>query len=49
VRTLTNEHQHLGVVEALGERIDILDVIIPDRHLVSVQLVKARSVRSVSK
>jgi hypothetical protein len=33
--------RNLGVLKARGERVNILDVIRPDGHLVSVQLVKA--------
>src|SRR5437867_11575701 len=41
LRTLANQHEHLRVLEARGERIDILRVVVPDRYLVSVELVKA--------
>src|SRR5437867_5994138 len=42
LRTLANQHEHLRVLEAGGEGIDILHVVVPDRYLVSVELVKAR-------
>jgi hypothetical protein len=42
VCTLANQHQRLGVFEALSQRIDVLGVIVPDRDLVAVQLAKAR-------
>ena len=42
LRTLANQHEHLCVLEARGERIDILRVVVPDRHLVSVEFAKAR-------
>ena len=41
LRTLANQHENLSVLKARGEGVDILDVIVPDRHLVSVQFAKA--------
>src|SRR5688572_4361912 len=41
LRALANQHENLSVLEARGESVDILDVIVPDRHLVSVQFAKA--------
>ena len=42
LRALANQHERLRVLEARGERVDVLRVIVPDRDLVSVQLAKAR-------
>jgi hypothetical protein len=42
VRTLANQHERLRVVEASGQRVDILRVIVPDSDLVAVQLAEAR-------
>jgi len=41
LRALANQHAKLSVLEARGKGVDILDVIVPYRHLVSVQFVKA--------
>ena len=41
LRTLANQHEHLSGLKARGEGIDILDVIVPDRHLVPIQFAKA--------
>src|SRR6185295_18796727 len=41
LRTLANQHQNLSVLKTRCECVDILDMIVPDRHLVSVQLAKA--------
>ena len=41
LRALANQHEHLCVLEARGERVDILRVIVPDRHVLPVQLAKA--------
>jgi len=45
---LADQHQRFGVFQASGQRIDLLDVIVPDLDLVTGQLAKAFSVRSVS-
>src|SRR5262245_56575239 len=42
LRTLANQYEHLRVLEACGERVNILRVVIPDRYLMSVQLAVAR-------
>jgi hypothetical protein len=42
LRTLSNQHQYLRVLEACSECVDILRVIVPDRYRVSFQLLKAR-------
>src|SRR5262245_45825926 len=41
LRTLANQHENLSVLQARDEGVDILDVIVPDRHRVSVQFAKA--------
>ena len=45
---LANEHECFGLTQSLGERLDVLDVIVPDLDVVARQLVKQSSVRSVS-
>ena len=41
LRALADQHQRLGVAQALGERVDVLDVIVPDRDVVAVELPEA--------
>jgi hypothetical protein len=38
---LTNQHERLGLAQSLGEPIDVLDVIVPDLHVVPRQLREA--------
>ena len=46
---LADEDEGLGVAQALGEDVVVLDVIGPDRDLVGRELGEAVRVRSVSK
>ena len=39
---LADQDQDFGVLKALGERVDVLDMVVPDRDLVAVQLLEAR-------
>ena len=49
LRALADQHQRLGVVQALGQRVDVLDVVVPDRDVVARELARSSaSVRSVS-
>src|SRR5215470_4689942 len=34
-RALADQHQNLGIAQTLGERVDVLDVIVPNRYLVA--------------
>jgi len=38
---LAYQHQRFGIPQSFGQRIDILDVIVPDRDLVARQLLEA--------
>jgi hypothetical protein len=38
---LANEHEHFRVAQSLGERVDVLDVIVPDIDVVPRQLREA--------
>ena len=38
---LADQHQRLGVPQPLGQRVDVLDVIVPDRDVVAGQLREA--------
>ena len=38
---LAYQHQHLGVTQSFGQRIDFLDVVVPDFDLVTRQLFEA--------
>ncbi len=38
LRPLADQHQHLGVVQTFGQRIDFLGVVVPDSDLVTRQL-----------
>ena len=38
---LAYQHQRFGIPQSLGQRIDILDVIVPDRDFVTCQLFEA--------
>ena len=38
---LANEHERFGLAQSLGERVDVLDVIVPDLDVVSRQLREA--------
>ena len=49
LRALADQHQRLGVAQPLRQRVDVLDVIVPDRDVVAGELAEATSVRSVSK
>ena len=42
LRALADQHQRLGVLQALGERVDVLDVVVPDRDVVAVELARSR-------
>jgi hypothetical protein len=42
LRPFTNQHQRLCVPQAVGKRLDVVDMIIPYFDLVSVELAKAR-------
>jgi hypothetical protein len=37
LRALANQHEDLGLAQSLGERVDVLDVIVPDLDIVSRQ------------
>ena len=41
LRALADQHQRLGIPQAFRQRIDILDVIVPDGDVVSGQLAEA--------
>ena len=41
LRAFADQHQRLGVAQALGQGVDILDVIVPDRHVVAGELAEA--------
>src|SRR5258708_2403874 len=41
LRALADQHQRLGVAQALGEPVDVLDMVVPDRHLVPGKLAEA--------
>ena len=38
---LAYQHQHFGIPQSFGQRIDILDVIVPDLDFVTCQLFEA--------
>src|SRR4029434_2438198 len=38
---LADQYQYFGITQSVGQRIDILDVIVPDLDLVARQLVEA--------
>ena len=38
LRPLTDQHQRFGVVQPFGQRVGVLDVVVPDRDLVPGQL-----------
>ena len=38
---LPDQHQHLGVAQAMRQRVDVLDVIVPDRDVVALELLEA--------
>src|SRR6185295_14889076 len=40
-RALAYQHQRLGVLQALGQRIGVLDVVVPDLHVVAGELAVA--------
>jgi hypothetical protein len=42
LRSLAEQDQHLGVGEPFGQAVDVLLVVVPDRHLVALELGKAR-------
>ena len=42
LRTFANQHQHFSVLKTRREGVDILNVIVPDHYLVSVELTKTR-------
>jgi hypothetical protein len=42
LRALAKQHQSLGVAQPVGQHIDILHVVVPDRHLVPGELAEAR-------
>src|SRR5581483_11464621 len=37
LRALADQHQRLGIAQPLRQRIDVLDVIVPDRHVMACQ------------
>jgi hypothetical protein len=39
---LADQHERLRIHQTLGERIDVLDVVVPDRDVVPLQLAEAR-------
>ena len=41
VGALADQDQHLGVRQALGQDVDVLGMVVPDRDVVAVQLSKA--------
>src|SRR6266403_1130730 len=41
LRALADQHQRLGVAQALGEPVDVLDMVVPDRHLMTGKLAEA--------
>jgi hypothetical protein len=47
-RALANQHERFGLAQSLGERVDVLDVIVPDLDIVPDSFAKQSSVRSVS-
>ena len=42
LRALADQDQRLGVLQAVGQRIDVLDVVVPDRDVMAVELAEAR-------
>ena len=49
LRALADQHQRLGVLQPLGQHVDVLDVVVPDRDVVAGELARSTaSVRSVS-
>ena len=41
LRALADQHQRLGVAQPLGELVDVLDVIVPDRDVMAGELAEA--------
>jgi hypothetical protein len=41
LRALANQHERLGVAQPLRELVDVLDVVVPDRHVVAGELLEA--------
>ncbi len=41
LRALADQHQRFGVAQPLRQHVDVLDVIVPDRHVVAVELPEA--------
>src|SRR5580658_2399465 len=39
---LADQHQRLGALEPLRQRVGVLDVVVPDRDVVALELVEAR-------
>src|SRR6185312_5849242 len=37
LRALADQHQRLGIAQPFGEGLDVLNVIVPDRHVVTRQ------------
>ena len=40
-RAFANEHQAFGIFQARRERVGVLHVVVPDRNLVTLKLLKA--------
>ena len=45
---LADQHQRFGARKPLGQRVEVLDVIVPDRDVVAASFLKQASVRTVS-
>ena len=41
LRALADQDQHLGVLQAFGQRVEVLDMVVPDRDVVAVELPEA--------
>ena len=41
-RAFANEHQAFGIFQARRERVGVLHVVVPDRNLVTLELLEAR-------
>src|SRR6476620_8042257 len=41
LRPLADQDQSLGLVQAISELVDVLDVVVPDRHVMPGKLAKA--------
>ena len=41
LRPLADQHQRFGIAQPFGQRVDVLDVIVPDRDVMSGELAEA--------